>query len=177
MMPSDKSRWYAATYRNGHMVHARLFPGEENSGKLVNMVREHAKKIADDLGVKSIIIDGPPGTGCPVISSLTGANHALLVAEPSKSGFHDLKRIFELTENFKIDSSVVINKYDLNYNMAQKIEDWCRVNSIPVIGKIPFDRQIVEAMLQCKSIVEWMPESVSSIEIIKIWKTLNSHLS
>jgi MinD superfamily P-loop ATPase len=176
MIPSDKSRWYASTYRNGHMVHARLSPGEENTGKLVNLVRDHAKKVAAEWSVNTIIIDGPPGTGCPVISSLTGANQALLVTEPSKSGFHDLKRIFELTRNFNIQSSVVINKYDLNGEMSKIIEAWCLENAIPVVGKIPFDRQIVEAMLHCKSIVEWRPESPASCEIKTIWKTLNPDL-
>lgn len=174
MVQCDKSRWYAGTYRNGQMVHARLAPGEENSGKLVNMVREHAKKLAAETAAKIIIIDGPPGTGCPVISSLTGSKQAILVTEPSKSGFHDLKRIFELTESFSIASSVVINKHDLNNNMTQMIEDWCKVFHIPVLGKIPFDRQMVEAMINCRSITEWSPDSSTSLEIKNIWKKINN---
>lgn len=172
MVPSDKSRWYAGTYRNGFMAHARLAPGEENSGKLVNIVREQAKKMAVENNVTTIIIDGPPGIGCPVISSVTGADKAILVTEPTKSGFHDLKRIWELTENFKVKTYIVINKYDLNHEVSLKIEEWCCNLSIPVIGKIPFDRQVVEAMLHCKSIVEWKPNSATSKEIRNIWNTI-----
>jgi MinD superfamily P-loop ATPase len=173
MTPSNKSQWYVGTYRNGRMVHARLAPGEENSGKLVNIVRELARKMAVEYNAATIIIDGPPGVGCPVISSVTGADRAILVTEPSMSAFHDLKRIFELTENFKVESFVVINKYDLNYEVTLKIEEWCCNLRIPVVGKIPFDKQIVEAMLHCKSIVEWKPDSATSQVIRNIWKTIN----
>ncbi|HNZ71964.1 MAG TPA: ATP-binding protein [Prolixibacteraceae bacterium] len=173
MVPSDKSRWYAGNYRNGKMVHARLAPGEENSGKLVNVVRDYAKKIAVETNAKTIIIDGPPGTGCPVVSSLTGTKKVVLVTEPSESGFHDLKRIVELSESFHIKPSVIINKYDLNYEMTRKIEKWCSNFKIPVIGKILFDKQIVEAMLHCKSIVEWKPSLEASEEIKNIWKIIN----
>ena len=155
------------------MVHARLAPGEENSGKLVNIVRDNAKKMALKNKIETVIVDGPPGTGCPVISAVTGSGKVVLVTEPTKSGFHDLKRIWELTENFKVKSYVVINKYDLNIEVSSKIEDWCCNSGVPVIGKILFDKQIVEAMLQCKSIVEWKPSSSASQEIKNIWKIIN----
>jgi MinD superfamily P-loop ATPase len=173
MIPSDKSRWYIGNYRNGKMVHARLSPGEENSGKLVNVVRENARKTAQETGWETIIIDGPPGTGCPVISSVTGTNTAIIVTEPTNSGFHDMKRVFEITANFKVKSVVVINKYDLNETITNRIESWCNENNIPVVGKIPFDEQIVEAMINCQSITEWKPESEVSKEIIRIWKQIN----
>ncbi|MEL7587230.1 MAG: P-loop NTPase [Prolixibacteraceae bacterium] len=173
MVESDKSFWYSGAFRNGFMVHARLAPGEENSGKLVNVVREQARKISSITGLKTIIIDGPPGTGCPAISSLTGTSKAIIVTEPTRSGFHDLKRIVELTCGFKIPSSVVVNKYDLNRDIASQIEDWCFQMNIPVIGKIPFDAKVVEAMLHCRSIVEWAPESAAAKEIRSIY----SHIS
>jgi MinD superfamily P-loop ATPase len=173
MIPSDKSRWYAGNYRNGKMVHARLAPGEENSGKLVNVVRENARKTAQETGWETIIIDGPPGTGCPVISSVAGTNKAIIVTEPTNSGFHDMKRVLEITANFKVESFVVINKYDLNESISGRIESWCNENNIPVAGKIPFDEQIVEAMINCQSITEWKPESEVSKEIIRIWKQIN----
>jgi len=173
MIPSDKSRWYIGNYRNGKMVHARLSPGEENSGKLVNVVRENARKTAQEAGWETIIIDGPPGTGCPVISSVTGTNTAIIVTEPTNSGFHDMKRVLEITANFKVKSVVVINKYDLNETITNRIESWCNENDIPVAGKIPFDEQIVEAMINCQSITEWKPESEVSKEIIRIWKQIN----
>lgn len=173
MLPNDKSQWFSGTFRNGYMVHARLFPGEENSGKLVNVVREQTKKIAIEKEIDTVIIDGPPGTGCPVISSITGTNQVILVTEPSKSGFHDLQRIYELVSKFRIESYIAINKYDLNIEMALQIEEWSAQNKIPIIGKIKFDAQIVEAMINCKSIVEWDPESETVNEIKNIWNQIN----
>lgn len=170
MIPSDKSRWYKGIYRNGKMVHARLAPWEENSGKLVNVVRENSRKMAQETGWETIIIDGPPGTGCPVISSVTGTNKAIIVTEPTNSGFHDMKRVLEITANFKVKSYVVINKYDLNEHISNKIESWCVENDKPVIGKIAFDVEIVTAMINCQSITEWKPQSETSKEIIRIWK-------
>jgi MinD superfamily P-loop ATPase len=173
MVPNDNSRWYAGFFRNGWMVHARLEPGEQNSGKLVNVVRKQAREVAKETGSNTIIIDGPPGIGCPVISSVTGAKKAIIVTEPTRSGFHDLKRILELTDSFKVKSYVVINKYDLNVDITCQITDWCFDKKISVIGKIPFDPCIVEAMLNCKSIIEWQPKSAISKEITAIWHQLN----
>jgi MinD superfamily P-loop ATPase len=172
MIPSDKSYWYIGNYRNGRMIHARLAPGEENSGKLVNVVRENARKSARETGFDTIIVDGPPGIGCPVISAVTGANKAIVVTEPTNSGFHDMKRVLEITSNFKVITYVVINKFDLNESISDKIKNWCKENNIPVIGRIAFDTQIVEAMIHCQSIVEWMPESATSKEIISIYNTV-----
>jgi MinD superfamily P-loop ATPase len=176
MITSDKSNWYIGDYRNGKLVHARLQPGEENSGKLVNVVREQARQLAKENGVSTIIIDGPPGTGCPAISSVTGAKQSVLVTEPSKSGFHDLKRIVELLKNFKIKIFVVVNKFDLNIDMTCSICDWCYNQSIPVIGKIPFDPQFVEAMINCKSIIEFDPDSEISKTIHSIYEELTKKL-
>jgi MinD superfamily P-loop ATPase len=170
MVPGDKSYWYIGNYRNGKLIHARLAPGEENSGKLVNVVREQARKIAEETGWETLIIDGPPGTGCPVISTLTGVDKTIIVTEPTRSGFHDLKRIVELTNTFNIPTYIVVNKYDLNENMTDQILTWCSDAGIPVVGKIPFDPQIVEAMLQCKSIVEWAPETQAAKEIHAIYQ-------
>jgi MinD superfamily P-loop ATPase len=172
MIPSDKSYWYIGNYRNGRMIHARLAPGEENSGKLVNVVRENARKSARETGFDTIIVDGPPGIGCPVISAVTGANKAIVVTEPTNSGFHDKNRLLEITSNFKVITYVVINKFDLNESISDKIKNWCKENNIPVIGRIAFDTQIVEAMIHCQSIVEWMPESATSKEIISIYNTV-----
>jgi len=172
MKPSDKSRWYIGTFRNGTMIHARLAPGEDNSGKLVDMVRNLAKDEACYAENHTILIDGPPGTGCPAISSVTGAHMAVLVTEPTKSGLHDLKRIQELISNFEIRSCVVINKFDLNEQMSNKIDQYCQEIQIPVIGRIPFDTNIVMAMVHCKSVVEWAPESPASKEIYSIYHLL-----
>ena len=177
MVPADKSRWYSGTFRNGLMVHARLAPGEENSGKLVNVVREQVRKVAEEKKLETIIIDGPPGTGCPVISSVTGADQVVVVTEPTRSGFHDMKRILELIANFRIQPYVVINKYDLNEEISQQVAGWCAEMNIPLIGKVPFDKQVVEAMLHCKSIVEWAPGSEVSKEIKQIWNSVKKNIN
>ncbi len=172
MVPSDKSQWFIGNYRNGKLVHARLEPGEENSGKLVNMVREQARKTAKETGCETIIIDGPPGTGCPVISSVTGVNKVIIVTEPSNSGFHDMKRILELVANFKLKPYVVINKFDLNPEISGRIEKWCAEQNFPVVGKINFYAPVVHAMLRCNSIIEFAPHSEVSKEIIKIYHSV-----
>jgi len=172
MKPSNKSRWYIGSFRNGTMVHARLYPGEDNSGKLVNVVREAAAIEAFKLENHTVIIDGPPGIGCPAISSVTGARMAVVVTEPTKSGLHDLKRILELISNFKVLVCVIINKFDLNKNISHEIDLYCKESQIPVIGRIPFDTNIVMAMVHCKSIVEWAPNSPASKEIYSIYQTI-----
>lgn len=172
MVKSDNSYWYTGDFRNGKMVHARLAPGEENSGKLVNVVRDQARKVLKETMSDIIIIDGPPGTGCPAISSITGADKAIIITEPTCSGFHDMKRILDLTANFRIESYVVINKYDLNVEVTNQITDWCQSNGYRIIGKLPFDTRVVDAMLNCKSIIEWMPDSEISIKIKSIYRDI-----
>lgn len=159
MVQEDKSRMYSGSFRNGKMVYGRLSPGEENSGRLVDIVREEAKNTARANGIETIIIDGPPGIGCPVISTITGVNQVVIVTEPTLSGLHDLKRTIEVTSKFKLTTSVIINKFDLNVDMANTIESYCFEKNVAVIGKIPFDRLVVDAMVNCKSIVEWAPDA------------------
>lgn len=174
MNTREESRLYAGTFRRGRMVHARLEPGEDNSGKLVSLVRKHARTIAKETGSNIIIIDGPPGLGCPVISSVTGIKKTIVITEPTRSGFHDMKRLLELTDGFKIKAYVVINKFDLNMDISGQIRSWCTDRGIPVAGNIPFDVNVVEAMLNCQTIVEWMPQSDVSNEIRKIWEKVNN---
>jgi len=159
MMPEDKSRMYSGTFRNGKMVYGRLSPGEENSGRLVDMVREEAKLVARDNHIETIIIDGPPGIGCPVISTITGVNQVVIVTEPTLSGLHDLKRTIEVTSKFKLTTSVIINKCDLNSEMTSEIEFYCNSLDVNVIAKLPFDRVVVDAMINCKSVIEYAPDS------------------
>ena len=175
MVSHDKSRWFAGDIANGKMIHARLAPGEDNSGKLVNIVRDQAREVAFELDADMILIDGPPGIGCPVISSLTGVDKVILVTEPSLSGLHDLKRIAELISQFRVQSYVVINKYDLNRSLSDQITNWCRSVQIPVIGKLPFDRVVVDAMVNCESVINWAPNSRISNEIKNIWNKLMQH--
>jgi MinD superfamily P-loop ATPase len=134
----------------GPMVHARLIPGEETSGRLVSEVRKRAKKIAAEYNKKNIIVDGSPGVACNVISSITGAKKAIIVTEPTLSGLHDLERVYKLTQKFRLSVIVVVNKYDLSIEMTEKIEQFCMKNSIELGLKIPFDKRMVEAIVEKK---------------------------
>ncbi len=162
MVESNKSRMYSGSYRNGKMVYGRLAPGEENTGKLVNMVRDKAKTIAKENKLQHIIIDGPPGIGCPVISTITGVDSVIIVTEPTLSALQDLKRTIEIANKFQVKIWVLINKYDINTDLANMIEDYCNEASVSIAGKIPFDEQFVQAMVNCKSIIEWEPKSKTS---------------
>jgi len=174
MLQKSKSRMYAGSFRNGKMVYGRLAPGEENSGKLVNIVRRKAKQIAKDNNLDFIILDGPPGIGCPVISTITGVDKVVVVTEPSVSGYRDLQRTLEIVKKFDLDCSVIINKYDLNEEMSVFINDKCKEFNIPVAGCLPFDVNVVDAVVQCKSIVEWNSELVISKKLINIWNNIIS---
>jgi MinD superfamily P-loop ATPase len=172
MIDNDKSRLYSGSFRNGLMVYGRLAPGEENSGKLVNLVREKARKQSKASGLETIIIDGPPGIGCPVISSITGADQVVIVTEPSLSGLHDLKRAAEISGSFGILTRVIINKYDLDEDLSRQIESWCNENQLDIAGRIPFDPAVVEAMVNCKSITEWAPESETAKVLSTAYKLI-----
>jgi MinD superfamily P-loop ATPase len=163
---------YSGTFRNGQMVYGQLSPGEENSGKLVNLVRDKARQLATKNQLELIIIDGPPGIGCPVISSITGVDHVVIVTEPTVSGLHDLRRTIEITSNYKLKTWVVINKYDLNEGLSDQILAYCLENKVDLAGKLPFDSLVVEAMVNCQSILEWAPDSEMTNEIRKIFKTI-----
>lgn len=170
---SDKNSWFISDTRFGPLVHARMGPGEENSGKLVTEVRQRAKEkaIAED---KSYILnDGPPGIGCTVISSLTGTNAVLLVLESTKSGLHDASRLVELIKTFGMPCYALINKSDINSQMTQEIVDYLSDQVIPLLGKIPFDEKIVEAMTAGKTIVEHAPDSPISHKMRYVWNIIS----
>ncbi|MFA5647788.1 MAG: 4Fe-4S binding protein [Bacteroidales bacterium] len=172
MLDNDKSRMYSGDFRNGKMVYGRLAPGEENSGKLVNMVREKAKKVAKENNLEHIVIDGPPGIGCAVISSITGVDHVLIVTEPTISGLHDMKRTLELVSKFNLKPWVLINKFDLNEDMTHEIERYCKSENILFAGKLPFSSIVVDAMVNCKSITEWAPDSEITDSLKLIWNKI-----
>lgn len=150
--------YVCATSAGDPFVYAELFPGEENSGKLVTMVRTQAKEQAVRAGLSRILIDGPPGIGCPVISSITGTTLALVVTEPTASGIHDLERIVQLASHFQIPAAVIINKNDINQSCTDSIEKYCNRKGISLLGRIPYDKTISEAQRQGKSIVEFAPD-------------------
>lgn len=170
---NNNNYWYVSDTRLGMMVHAKMGAGEENSGKLVTQIREAAKKIAKENKIPTVLIDGPPGIGCPVISALTGTQTVLMVIEPSKSGLHDASRLLELVKSFNAKVFASINKFDINLETTNEIEVWLTENSIPLLAKIPFDTQMVEAMINEKTIVEFNPESKISKAIRNIWDKIN----
>ena len=172
MMPNDKSRMYSGSFRNGKMVYGRLAPGEENSGKLVNMVRSKAKQLSEENGMKIIILDGPPGIGCPVISTITGVTKVVIVTEPTISGLHDMQRTVGIVQKFNLEAYVIVNKFDLNIYMSKEIEIWCEQNGIAMAGKLHFDPKMVEAMVNAKSIIEYDRNLVISKEINIIWSKI-----
>ncbi len=161
----------------GTMSHARLKPGESNSGKLVTLVRDNAIQIAEKEKCDLVLIDGPPGTGCPVIASITGVDVGLIVTEPTMSGIHDLKRILRLVEHFHVLPLVCINMYDINRRNTESIVKFCEKNKVDVAGKIHFDPIVTEAMVAGKPLTEYSPDSTVSREIEDVWKTVVSTLN
>lgn len=168
--------WYISTTRFGSMVHARLGIAEENSGKLVSLVRSEARKLAVQEGFGLILTDGPPGVGCPVIASIGGADAVLAVAEPSLSGIHDLKRVCQLAEHFNIPAMICINKFDLNLELTKSIETYAQNNKIDCLGRIPFDPAFTHAMVQAKTIFEYDASAASSRSVREIWQALSKRL-
>ena len=147
--------WFIADTRYGPLVHARLGIGEENSGKLVAQVRKVAQSIAEERNLDLVLIDGPPGIGCPVISSLAGVDLVIIVTEPTVAGIHDLERLITLAQHFSILPSICINKYDINIEKTRAIETYCHDNKLPILGKIPFDVAVVKALVEKKTVMEY----------------------
>jgi len=174
MSRNDKSRMYSGSFRNGKMVYGRLAPGEENSGKLVNMVREKAKQISKENNLETILLDGPPGIGCAVISTITGVDKVVIVTEPTISGLSDMKRTIEVIKKFNLPSYVIINKSDLNPSVSEQIKEWCCDNNITVAGMLPFEKDVTKAMVHSKSITEFNPDLEISKKIKSIWNQITS---
>lgn len=163
--------WYLSDTRYGPMVHAKLGIAEENSGKLVSLVRQQAQRLAKEQQKSLILIDGPPGIGCPVISSITGASMALVVTEPTLSGIHDLQRVAELTEHFSIPTGVCVNKATINPEMTDNIRDFCTTHSLHFLGQIPYDRVLVDALLQQQPVVEYS-DGPTALAIKHVWEQM-----
>ena len=171
----ESGRWFVSDTEYGTLVHARLGIAEGNSGKLVSLLREKAREIAEKENREAIIIDGPPGIGCPVIASLTGADFALLVTEPSKSAFHDLDRLLELIAHFKIPAGLCINKYDINPALSRRMETYAAEKNVPVLARIPFDPSVTKAQVAGKPLVAFC-DNESAQEIRSLWEKLREHL-
>ncbi|MBU0683612.1 MAG: ATP-binding protein [Candidatus Omnitrophota bacterium] len=175
MEENVSGEWFVSDTRFGPMVHAKLGIAEENSGKLVSLVREQAKELADKNKADWVIVDGAPGIGCPVIASLSGIDCAVVVTEPTLSGLHDADRVISVAKHFGILAKLIVNKYDLNLGMTEKIGQYCKKNNIYLIGKIPFDKNIVEAMVLGKTVMEHKSgQAKEAIE--KAWQVLQKKL-
>ena len=167
--------WFISQTRYGPLIHARLGITEENSGKLVALVRQNSRLVAENNGLAYIITDGPPGIGCPVISSLSGANLALIVTEPTLSGIHDLERVLGVCSHFGIPALVCINKYDINEENTYQIEQFCLGQGVEVVSKIPLDNAVTEALVQGLPVVEYSRNRVSQ-EIEALWQRIDQAL-
>jgi MinD superfamily P-loop ATPase len=168
---------YISKTEYGFMAHAMLSPGESNSGKLVTLVRQNAKILAENENSNLILIDSSPGIGCPVIASVTGVDVGIIVTEPTMSGIHDLERALQLLKHFNVPPIVCINMYDINMENTEKIVHFCEESGIEVAGKIPFNPVVTEAMVNGKPILKYAPESDIAQAIRKAWKKILSILN
>jgi MinD superfamily P-loop ATPase len=173
--PAINGQWFRSRTRHGPMVHAKLGVAQENSGKLVTLVRNQAKKIAEEKNLELVIIDGSPGIGCPVIASITGADLVLVVTEPTQSGLHDLERVVELTRHFGIETMVCINKWDLNPDITLDIEAQAQEWQVKVAGRIRYNDAVTEAQIKKLSVVEYSTNGIAQ-DMRKLWTTVSDVL-
>jgi len=172
MIDQNVGNWYLSNIRTGtRMVHAKLRAGAENSGKLVAKVKNEAKDLAIRTKKEIILVDGAPGIGCPVVSSLSGANYVILVTEPSVSGIHDMKRVYKLVNKFGIKAGCIINKADINKEKTEEIHAFLNEESIDLISEIPYNENFTKAMTMGKTIVEFETGDISQI-LDKSWKKI-----
>jgi MinD superfamily P-loop ATPase len=168
--------WFISETTYGPMIHAKLGAAEENSGKLVALVRQQAKQLAEKQGKSLVLIDGPPGIGCPVISSVAGTDMVLIVTEPTLSGLHDLQRVAGLTAHFSIPTGVCVNKYDLNQQITDEIKTYCSEHDLSFIGEIPYDLVVVEALVHQTPVIKYSQDSISKT-ITRIWQQIEQQLN
>ncbi|MFH1992959.1 MAG: ATP-binding protein [Pseudomonadota bacterium] len=168
--------WFISETRFGPMVHARLGIAEENSGKLVVLVRQEAKKLAEKEDLELILTDGPPGIGCPVIASIGGASAILIVAEPTVSGQHDMERVVQLAAHFNVPAMVCINKYDINLELSANIENYAKEKHLIRVGQIPFDPIFTKAMIQAQTLFEFDGNSTVCRAVLNVWENISKEL-
>ncbi len=164
--------WFISGTRFGPMVHARLGIAQENSGKLVSLVRREARNLAEEKGVSLILTDGPPGIGCPVIAAIGGATALAIIVEPTVSGLHDMQRVADLAAHFRVPGLVCINKSDLNSEMTERIEEYAVKRKMRLVGQIPFDPVFTKAMIAGSTVLEYAPRSLAAMAIIKVWREI-----
>jgi MinD superfamily P-loop ATPase len=169
-------KWFISDTRFGPMAHASLGIAEENSGKLVTLIRQEGRKVAEQQNADLLLTDGPPGIGCPVIASIGGAAAVLIVAEPTVSGRHDMERVADLAAFFRVPAMACVNKFDLNPDQAEAIEAFAGRKGIAVIGRIPFDPVFTKAMVEGKTIMEYDGHSEGARAVRALWKQLKAGL-
>jgi len=157
-------------------VHARLGIAEENSGKLVSLVRQEARKLAESRKLDLILTDGPPGVGCPVIASIGGASAVLIVTEPTVSGKHDMERVAQLAAHFKVPAMICVNKFDLNLELTREVESYAEKKGMICLGRIPFDPIFTKAMIQVQTVFEYNGQSTVGEAIRGTWQRLAEKL-
>ncbi|MDC7228620.1 MAG: ATP-binding protein [Spirochaetales bacterium] len=176
MIDASVGHVFKSQIKNGAtMIHARLKPGADNSGKLVAKVKQDAKAAAEKEGVEIILIDGSPGIGCPVVSSLTGADYVILVTEPTPSGIHDLKRVYELVKKFKIKAGLVVNKWDLNKSLTDELETYAKSEGINLISKLPYNEDFTKAITAGKTAAEFYESEISGL-IKEAWENARKEI-
>ncbi len=163
-------QWFRSASRYGPLFHAALFPAQENSGKLVTLVKQQGRLLAMDEGYDLVLVDGPPGIGCPVISAAAGADLALIVAEPTAAGIHDMERVLATTEHFGVPALVCINKADVYPEGAAEIEAYCEQKGLPLVGQLPFDTVVTRAMVQGQPVTAFDPDNPVSQALRAAWK-------
>ena len=174
---STCGEWFVSDTRFGPMVHARLGIAEENSGKLVTLVRQEARKLTEAKNLDLILTDGPPGVGCPVIASIGGASAVLIVTEPTVSGRHDMERVALLAAHFKVPAMICVNKFDLNVELTREIEKYAEEKNIACLGRIPFDPIFTKAMIQAQTVFEYDGSSSVGVAIRGTWQRLTEKLA
>ncbi len=177
MAPQVAGSWFRSDSRYGALFHAALKPAQENSGKLVTLVKQQARLLALDEGYGAMIVDGPPGIGCPVISAVSGADLALIVAEPTAAGIHDLSRVVQTTAHFRVPLIVCINKADIYPAGTQQIEAYCRESGLEMAGHIPFDPFVTDAMVQGEPITAYRPDSPAAVALRALWERVAARLN
>jgi MinD superfamily P-loop ATPase len=169
-------QWFRSDTRFGPMIHARLGIAEENSGKLVTLVRQKARTLAEGSGLNLLLTDGPPGVGCPVIASIGGASALLIVTEPSVSGRHDMERVTRLAAHFKVPAMVCVNKFDLNPDETRTIEAYAVQKGLTMVGKVPFDPVFTKAMVQGQTVMEYNKDSEGAHAVETVWEKVQNVL-
>jgi MinD superfamily P-loop ATPase len=170
-------QWYRSESCYRPLYHADLFPAQENSGKLVTLEKQNARLLALDTNSQVVIVDGPPGIGCPVIAATAGADLALVVTEPSVAGIHDLKRALQTTSHFRIPTQVLINKADIYPEGTTEIDAVCAESDVEVVGRIPFDPAVTEAMMNDQPVTIFCPTSPASRAMIAGWQNITARLN